>query len=85
MTWSDSEPEDEASRDLLSHFGQLYSLSVLTRERGWFQERGYLAETKSRALVEQAELMLAELRPELSAVVEAFGIPRQSLGAPIAL
>lgn len=79
-----AELEDPAVADALSRFSTLHFLGLLVRERGWFQERGYLSAQKSRALTSEHEALLVSLRPELGAVIEAFDIPEQALGAAIA-
>ena len=79
----EAQPE-EGVRELLARFGTLYALHALARDRAWFQERGYPSAAKSQALCSERERLMLELRCELAAVVEAFDIPAQALGAPIA-
>ena len=62
----------------------LYALSAIERDRGWFAAHGYLETSKSKAVREQVEQLSDELRPQAEALVDSFGIPRELLAAPIA-
>jgi acyl-CoA oxidase len=62
----------------------LYSLSRIERDCGWFQEHGYLSAPRSKAVVKLVSELCAELRPVAGDLVDAFGIPDAVLSAPIA-
>ena len=64
---------------------QLYALHTIEGHRGWYLESGYVAPNKSKAVRKAVDVLCAELRPEVGALVDGFGIPEKLLGAPIAL
>ena len=76
--------QPESLRDPLQSLCRLFALSRLEADRGWFQESGYLSSAKSKAIRTQVNKLCAELRPGAVALVDAFGIPHELLGAPIA-
>jgi acyl-CoA oxidase len=77
---------DQGSRALLDRVCDLYALSTIEADRGWFQEHGRLSSTRSKATIKAVNTLCAELRPHATALVEAFGVPETSLGdaAPVA-
>ncbi len=62
----------------------MYALSRLEADRGWFLESGYIAGSKSKAIRNQVNKLCSEIRPHATALVNAFGIPDAILSAPIA-
>ena len=78
---------DEGSkvRGVLSKVVQLYALHTIEMHRGWYLESGYILGNKSKAIRKAVDVLCAELRPEVKALVDGFGIPDELLGAPIAL
>jgi len=77
---------DPGSRALLDRVCDLYALSTIEADRGWFQEHGRLSSTRSKAVIKAVNALCATLRPHASELVEALGIPEASLGdaAPVA-
>jgi acyl-CoA oxidase len=71
---------DPGSRALLDRVCDLYALSTIEADRGWFQEHGRLSSTRSKAVIKAVNALCAELRPHATALVEAFGVPEASLG-----
>jgi acyl-CoA oxidase len=63
----------------------LYALSRIEADRGWLQEHGHLAGTKSKAILRTVDRLVAEVREQAVPLVDAFGIPDAFLAAPIAL
>jgi acyl-CoA oxidase len=59
----------------LSHLSELYALSRIEADLGWFLEKGYVEGGKARAIRAEVGTLCAELRPDALALVEAFGIP----------
>jgi len=76
--------EDRHLADPLELLAALYSLDCIERDRGWFQEHGYLEAGKSKAIRRQVNELAAEVRPLGGGLVDAFGIPDALLSAPIA-
>ncbi|MBE7187448.1 acyl-CoA dehydrogenase, partial [Jatrophihabitans endophyticus] len=75
---------DEAERALLERVCDLFALSTIEAERGWFAEHGRLTAPRSKAVIAEVERLCGVLRPHLRTLVDAFGIPDEVLAAPIA-
>jgi acyl-CoA oxidase len=78
--------EDPGGRLLLDRVCDLYALSTIEADRGWFQEHGRLSSTRSKAVIKAVNSLCGQLRPHAQTLVEAFGVPETALGdaAPIA-
>jgi acyl-CoA oxidase len=68
------------SRALLGRVCDLYALSTIEADRGWFQEHGRLSSTRSKAVIKAVNMLCGELRPHASDLVAAFGVPEPALG-----
>ncbi|MEM9930027.1 MAG: acyl-CoA dehydrogenase, partial [Bacteroidota bacterium] len=77
--------EDSPEKNILQKMAALYALSTIEGHSGWFMEHDYISGQKSKAITRLVDIYCAELRPEAGALVAAFGIPDELLGAPIAL
>ena len=77
--------EDEALQAALKTLCDLFALYHLDKDRGWFQEHGYLEASKARAIHKQVEALCLELRPLAGSLVDAFAIPDELVVAPIGL
>jgi acyl-CoA oxidase len=75
---------DEGTRTVLERLCDLYALSTIAAERGWFQEHGRLAATRSKAVLAEVNRLCGQLRPVAAALVDAFAIPDEVIAAPIA-
>jgi acyl-CoA oxidase len=73
--------DDPSGRELLDRVCSLHALSVIERERAWYQEHGRLSPSRSKAVIKVVNALCAELRPHAGTLVEAFGVPERSLGA----
>ncbi|MBZ0111549.1 MAG: acyl-CoA dehydrogenase family protein [Thermoanaerobaculia bacterium] len=71
-------------RGALARLCELFALERIERDCGWFLEHGYLEPNKSKAIRKRVERLCAEVRPQAGGLVDAFGIPEELLGAPIA-
>lgn len=71
---------DPGSRWLLDRLCDLYALSTIEADRGWFQEHGRLSSTRSKAVIKAVNQLCGQLRPHAQALVDAFGVPETSLG-----
>lgn len=74
---------DERLEGILKLMCALYGLHALERDKGWFFEYEFLTPQKSKAIRREVEALCAELRPHAAGLVDAFGIPREVLGARI--
>ncbi len=75
---------DPAARALLGRVCDLYALSVIEEDKGWFLEHGRITATRSKAITAEVNRLCRDLRPHARALVDAFGIPEAWIGAPIA-
>ncbi|MCW2994978.1 MAG: hypothetical protein JWQ18_2473 [Conexibacter sp.] len=78
--------EDPGTRALLDRVCDLYALSTIEADRGWFQEHGRLSSTRSKAVIKAVNTLCGTLRPHATDLIEALGIPETALGdaAPVA-
>ncbi|CAN5251228.1 acyl-CoA dehydrogenase [soil metagenome] len=76
---------DDGARQQLELLNDLYALSVIEGDRAWFMEHGRISPETSKAITAEVEALLAEVRPHARGLVDAFGIPEESIAAPIAL
>ncbi len=72
-------------RMILKKLFQLFALSQIEADRGWFLENGYIESNKAKAIRRQVEKLCRELAPQAIHLVNAFGIPDELLAAPIAI
>jgi acyl-CoA oxidase len=72
--------EDPAARELLDKVCSLHAVSVIERERAWYQEHGRLSPPRSKAVIKVVNTLCAELRPHARTLVDAFGVPDSCLG-----
>ncbi|MFB6344555.1 MAG: acyl-CoA dehydrogenase, partial [bacterium] len=63
---------------------QLYALERIHDDVGWFLENGYVESSKTKAIRSQVNSLCDEIRPQAVHLVNAFGIPTNCIGAPIA-
>jgi acyl-CoA oxidase len=71
---------DPGSRALLDRVCDLYALSTIEADRGWFQEHGRLSSTRSKAVIKAVNTLCGELRPHATTLIDAFGVPETALG-----
>jgi acyl-CoA oxidase len=71
---------DPGSRALLDRVCDLYALSTIEADRGWFQEHGRLSSTRSKAVIKAVNALCGTLRPHATELIEALGVPEASLG-----
>jgi acyl-CoA oxidase len=74
---------DPAARALLNRVCDLYALSTIEADKGWFLEHGRLTPTRAKALTGAVNQLLKELRPHMRTLVDAFAIPDAWLNCAI--
>jgi acyl-CoA oxidase len=74
---------DPAAKALLSRVCDLYALSTIEADKGWFLEHGRLTPTRAKALTGAVNQLLKELRPHMRTLVDAFAIPDAWLNCAI--
>jgi acyl-CoA oxidase len=72
-------------RPVLNRLRELFALSVLEREEGWLLAHGVFEGSKAEAVRALVNRSCSEIRPHAVPLVDAFGIPDEILGAPIAV
>jgi acyl-CoA oxidase len=76
---------DEGLRPALKLVSDLYALSELEGDRGFFMEHGRLSGPRCKALTREVNRLCNEARVIAGDLVGGFGIPDEILGAPIGL
>jgi acyl-CoA oxidase len=74
---------DPAAKALLNRVCDLYALSTIEADKGWFLEHGRLTPTRAKALTGAVNDLLKELRPHMRTLVDAFAIPDAWLNCAI--
>jgi acyl-CoA oxidase len=77
-------PEQTLQRPL-RNLADLFALYHLEKHKGWFLENGFMPGKRAKAITSHVTRLCQEVRQDAVALVDAFGIPDQCLGAPIAL
>lgn len=72
---------DPGAREVLERLGDLYALSSLEADRGWFLEHARMSVGRAKALRPRINELCAQLRPDALAVVEGLGVPEEWLGS----
>lgn len=75
--------KDENCKSMLTELCQLYALSQIEKNKGWFLEEGYMEGAKTKAIRKMVNQLCWEIRPNAVALVDAFAIPKSCLAAPI--
>jgi acyl-CoA oxidase len=71
-------------RDVLDKHRALYALVRLREDLAFFAENGFVEPSKARAIRKAVLELCRELRPDVVGLVDALGIPKNCLAAPIA-
>lgn len=72
-----------ATRTLLGSVCDLYALSVIEADKGWFLEHGRLSARRSKALTRTVNALCAQLRPYATLLVDGLGIPEHAIDVPL--
>ncbi|TDE00613.1 acyl-CoA dehydrogenase [Flavobacterium sandaracinum] len=76
--------EDQKSKEIMVKMCQLYALSQIEKNKGWYLEDGYMEAVKTKAIRKMVNQLCWEIRPDAVSLVNAFAIPDSCLAAPIA-
>ncbi|MFI5934424.1 acyl-CoA dehydrogenase [Actinoplanes sp. NPDC051494] len=74
---------DPAVKALLSKVCDLYALTTIEADKGWFLEHQRLTPARSKAVTAMVNDLLRQLRPHLRTLVDAFAVPEEWLNAAI--
>ena len=75
--------EDDGSRRVLTWLRDLFALSTIEEELGWYLMHGRLSAQRARTLVEYVGRLVSRLRPHAQDLVDAFGYTQEHLRAPL--
>ena len=75
--------EDPSLKKQLKTMCDLYALSTIEQNKGWYLETGYMEGVKTKAIRKMVDKLCKNLRSEAGFLVDAFAIPEQLLGAKI--
>ncbi len=62
---------------------QLFALSQIEKNRGWYLEQGYMNGSKTKAIRKMVNQLCWEIRQDAVPLVHSFGIPESCIGAKI--
>ncbi len=77
--------KDAGCKNVLRKLCNLFALSQIEKNRGWYLEQGYMDGVKTKAIRKLVNQLCWEIRQEAVPLVNAFKIPESCLAAPIAL
>lgn len=77
-----SKTENEACKTVLKKLCDLFALSQIEKNKGWYLENGYMEGVKTKAIRKMVDKLCADIRLEAVPLVEVFDIPEKCL-API--
>jgi len=76
--------EDGELKDLMQQVLQLFALTTIEENKGWYLEQSYMDGVKTKAIRRQVDRLCGRLRDHAELLVDGFGIPNGLIGAPIA-
>jgi acyl-CoA oxidase len=77
--------DDDAVAAALNLVCDLFALSTIEHEKGFFQEHGRLTSQRTKAVTREVNRLCNDVRMQAGELVDAFGIPDALLAAPIGL
>jgi acyl-CoA oxidase len=77
--------DDPGLRAALLQLQQLFALSVIEQNKGWYLEDGYMEAPKTKAVRKMVNQLCWNIRKDAVPLVNAFAIPDTCLAAPIAI
>ena len=75
--------EESANKDALNLLCDLYALSCIETDRGWFLEHGRLSNARSKAVTRRVNELCRQVRPIAGDLVDALAVPKEMLRAEI--
>jgi acyl-CoA oxidase len=77
--------KDAGCKAVLKKLCQLFALSQIDNNKGWYLEQGYMEGVKTKAIRKLVNQLCWDIRQEAVPLVDAFKIPDACLSAPIAV
>ena len=71
------------NKDALNQLCDLFALSCIESDRGWFLEHGRLPNARAKAVTRRVNQLCRRVRPVAEDLVDAFAVPREMLRAEI--
>jgi acyl-CoA oxidase len=72
--------EDAGCKKVLMKLCNLYALSQIDKNKGWYLEQNYMEGSKTKAIRKVLNQLCWDVRQEAVPLVDAFEIPKRSLG-----
>jgi acyl-CoA oxidase len=73
--------EDEDARAMLDRLADLYVLTNLEADSGWYLRHGRMSPARAKAITRQVNELCGQLRGDVIPVVEGLGVPEAWLGS----
>jgi len=77
--------KDPGCKSVLKKLCDLFALSQIDKNKGWYLEQGYMEGVKTKAIRKIVNQLCWEIRQEAVPLTDAFNIPDRCLAAPIAM
>ena len=77
--------KDAGCKAVLKKLCDLFAISQIEKNKGWYLESGYMEGVKTKAIRKLMNQLCWDVRQEAVPLVNAFNIPDSCLGAPIAM
>lgn len=77
--------EDKGCKTVLKKLCDLFALSQIHKNKGWYLEQGYMEGVKTKAIRKLMNQLCWEIRQDAVPLTDAFKIPESCLAAPIAV
>lgn len=77
--------KDAGSKAVLKKLCDLFALSQIDKNKGWYLEQGYMEGVKTKAIRKLVNQLCWEVRQDAVPLTDAFNIPEVCLAAPIAM
>ena len=74
---------DSDNKVALNILCDLYALSTIEADRGWFMEHGRLSSQRAKAITREVGSLCRLVRPLAEDLVDAFGVPPEMLHAEL--
>lgn len=77
--------KDKGCKKALKKLCDLFALSQIDKNKGWYLEQGYMEGVKTKAIRKMINQLCWEIRQDAVPLTDAFAIPDKCLAAPIAV
>jgi acyl-CoA oxidase len=77
--------KDAGCKKVLKKLCDLFALSQIDKNKGWYLEQGYMEGVKTKAIRKLVNQLCWEIRQDAVPLTDAFAIPDRCLSAPIAV